>query len=170
VSESQPILLIDVDGVISVFEYERFDPKRGLMTLVDGMPHHLSYAAADALKALTPLFEMVWCTGWEERAEEHLPHLLGLAGGWPHLEFDQFVPTPPGTSTLGHWKLAAIDAYAGPGRPLAWVDDAHDEACAAWAHARRGPTLLVTTDPVIGMTSAHAVALAGWAEGLRARR
>ena len=39
---------------------------------------------------------------------------------------------------------AGIDADAGPDSPLAWIDDPQDDACRAWAAARRGPTLLVT--------------------------
>ncbi len=35
-----------------------------------------------------------------------------------------------------HWKLDAIDAYAG-GRALAWIDDALNDACREWA--RRAP-------------------------------
>jgi hypothetical protein len=167
VSGAPPLLLVDVDGVIALFDYASFSPDRGRMVLVDGMPHHLSLAAAESLRAVAARFEMVWCTGWEERADEHLPHLLGLPRGWPHLEFDR--SQGPGRSTLGHWKLAAIDAYAGPDRALAWIDDAHDEHCARWAVGRPGPTLLVTTDPVVGMTAAHATALWEWAGALGLR-
>jgi hypothetical protein len=95
----------------------------------------------------------VWCTGWEERAEEHLPYHLGLPGGWRHL-------------TLGRgWKLPAIDAAIPAARPLAWVDDDHGEAAAAWAAARAGPTLLVRTDPSVGLTDAHVASLEAWANG-----
>ncbi len=164
--DNRPVLLIDVDGVISLFTFEPLPRGEGQLALVDGIPHHLSRRAAAALRELAPLFEMVWCTGWEERAEEHLPGLLGLPGGWPHLEFDR--AEGPGRSTLGHWKLAAIDAYAGPHRPLAWIDDAHDGACRRWADDRPGPTLLVTTEPGTGLTAAHASELRAWA--LRAAR
>ena len=160
-SEEQPLLLIDVDGVLSLFV--GLDPARGPMAMVDGIPHQFSAEAAAALRDLAPHFECVWCTGWEERAEEHLPHLLGLPGGWPHLEFDDRIPTRPGRTTLGHWKLAAIDGYSGRDRPLAWIDDAHDGACRAWAAARSGPTLLVTTDPDEGLTREHAAELRAWA-------
>lgn len=154
--------MIDVDGVVSLFDWERV---QGPMVLVDGVPHHLSDEAGAALRRLTPQFAMVWCTGWEEKAEEHLPRELGLAGGWPHVVLERAAGA--GTSTQGHWKLDAIDAFAGADRALAWVDDAHDDACAAWAIARPGPTLLVTTDPAIGLTAAHADVLAAWAEALR---
>jgi hypothetical protein len=122
--------------------------------LVDGHPHLLSRAAATTLRELTEDFECVWCTGWEDRADAHLPHLLGLPQGWPHVTFLE-TPGP-------HWKLSGIDAYAGPTRPLAWIDDGHDDACRAWAAARRGPTLLITTDPQVGLTPEHANVLRRW--------
>jgi hypothetical protein len=123
------------------------------------MPHWLSSDAGRHLARLDRSFECVWCTGWEERAEEHLPRLLGLPGGWNHLSFRQ-------RSGAGHWKLEAIDAYAGPDRPLAWIDDAHDDACRVWAASRPAPTLLVGTDPAVGLTAAHVDALEAWAAAL----
>jgi hypothetical protein len=158
-----PILLIDVDGVISLFGAPQTGPAidPGLLpALVEGVPHYLSRRAGAQLRSLSDVFECVWCTGWEERAEEHLPRLLGLPGGWPHLTFDE-VPIPD-----AHWKLAAIDGRCGAQRPLAWVDDAHDERCLAWASARPGPTLLVGTDPAEGLTDAHASRLRAWAAAL----
>jgi hypothetical protein len=152
-----PLLLIDVDGVLSLFGPARAEPGSLLGIQVDGTPHLLSRTAATVLAGLAPDFECVWCTGWEDRADAHLPALLGLPRGWPHLVF----------SEAGlHWKLPAIDAYAGAERPLAWIDDGHDDACRAWAAARRGPTLLVSTHPEVGLTPEHASALRGWAERL----
>src|SRR5207249_4180072 len=110
---------------------------------------------------LSRTIQCVWCTGWEEKADEHLPWLLGLPAGWPHIPLTR--ASGPGSSTAGHWKLAAIDAYAGPQRPLAWIDDALDDECHAWASARTGPTLLVATDPAVGLTAAHAAQVQAWA-------
>src|SRR4051794_23651679 len=155
-----PILLMDVDGVLSLFGFDHVAPPPGFPVLIDGTPHWMSSHAGGLLARLSRTFECVWCTGWEERAEEHLPRLLGLPGGWPHLTFAE-VPVPD-----AHWKLAAIDAHAGPSRPLAWVDDAHDERCTAWAQARRGPTLLIGTDPAEGLTDAHVSRLLNWAANL----
>jgi hypothetical protein len=109
------------------------------------------------LLRLAHTYECVWCTGWEERAEEHLPHHLGLPGGWPHLSFDR--PRPQITI---HWKLHAVDEFAGRDRPVAWIDDDHTAECHAWAAARRGPTLLLTTDPTIGLTDEHVTRLEAW--------
>jgi hypothetical protein len=151
-----PLLLIDVDGVLSLYGTGDGDL---VGVLVDGVPHLLSRDAAGALRDVAPRFECVWCTGWEERADEYLPAALDLPRGWP------FVPLgPPGASP--HWKLTGIDAYAGPQRPLAWIDDNHGPAVEEWASARPGPTLLVSTEPHIGMTAEHAVALRAWAAEL----
>jgi hypothetical protein len=155
----RPTLLVDVDGVLSLFGFDLADPPPGFPVWVDGTPHWLSPEAGARLARLSHTFACVWCTGWEDRAEESLPRLLGLEGGWPHLCFDA---TP---ATTGHWKLAAIDAHAGPHAPLAGIDDAHDDACRAWAAARPGPTLLVGTDPAQGLTDAHVSTLETWAAG-----
>jgi hypothetical protein len=151
----RPVLLVDVDGVVSVFGAVAADPAAVLATQVDGHPHLLSRRAGALLARLTRTFACVWCTGWEERAEEHLPGLLGLPGGWPHL--------PLGTG----WKLEAIDAAFGADHALAWIDDVHGDAERAWATARPGPTRLVTTDPAVGLTEAHAWELETWAAARR---
>jgi hypothetical protein len=62
-----------------------------------------------------------------------------------------------------HWKLVGIDAYVDPRRPVAWIDDAHDDRCLAWAAERAAPTLLVTTDPAVGLTDRHVEELLAWA-------
>jgi hypothetical protein len=157
---TRPLLLIDVDGVLSLYGGGRADPDTLVGTLVDGIPHLLSRSAAATLLALAPTFECVWCTGWEDRADLHLPHLLGLPRGWPHIHF------PEVAEPAAHWKLAGIDAYAGPERPLAWIDDAHDAACRDWARRRTGPTLLVSVEPDLGLTPEHADVLRVWVQAL----
>ena len=81
------------------------------------------------------------------------------------------LPTSPSTATPAranaHWKLAAIDAHAGD-RPLAWIDDALDERCERWAADRAAPTLLVRTDPAVGLTAGHVEDLVAWARTRRA--
>ena len=154
--EPRPLLLVDVDGVLSLFG-PQVDRAQTTPALIEGIPHLLSRRGGVLLARLAATFECVWCTGWEDRADGHLPHLLGLPAGWPHIVF------PDRPQDAAHWKLAAIDAHAGPDRPAAWVDDAHDERCRAWARDRPGPTLLVTTDPATGLTEAQADQLEEWA-------
>jgi hypothetical protein len=158
-----PLLLVDVDGVLSLFGFAAGAAPPGRLTLIDGNLHLLSDRAAAVLRRLTAHFQPVWCTGWEERAEDHLPHLLGLPGGWPHVPLDTAPRVRTGTSVAGHWKLDPIDAYAGTERPLAWIDDVLDDACVAWAADRAGPTLLVHTDSAIGLTEEHEAELVAWA-------
>jgi hypothetical protein len=136
---------------------------QGAFHSIDGMPHFLSVTAAAHLLELAQMFELVWASGWEEKADEHLPHLLGLPAGLPCVRFGDCVG--PGAS---HWKLSAIAQYAGE-RPLAWVDDALTDACERWAAQRAAPTLLVATDPKRGLTAREARQLEGWARQLAAR-
>ncbi len=79
------------------------------------------------------------------------------AGELPVLTFD-------GRARFGtaHWKLEALDDYAGD-RPLAWIDDSLDESCHEWARQRAAPTLLCPTESHIGLTEAHTEALLAWA-------
>ncbi len=158
-----PLLLVDVDGVISLWGWKSTEPPDGAWTLVEGVPHFLSAGAARRVGALADAFELWWCTGWEERANEHLLPLLGS----PPLPFLSFDRVMRGAGSLAHWKLAAIDAAAGPDRPLAWIDDAFNPACHAWAAARPGPTLLVTTSPAEGFTEEQARAVRAWATRVR---
>ncbi len=169
----KPLLLVDIDGVLSLFGFPPHAPPEGSLHFVDGIPHLLSSTAARHLLALVSLFELVWCSGWEEKADEHLPHLLGLPRGLPHLSFACCEGTgdagvsAAGQSIHGHWKLAAIDAYAGE-RALAWIDDCIDGACHAWAQVRAAPTLLVQTSPEQGLTEREATQLRAWAQALGA--
>ncbi len=156
-----PILLLDIDGVISLFGFEPGRPPRGHFIAVDGIPHFLSTEAAEQILALAGDYELVWCSGWEEKADEYLPFALGLPSGLPHLGF-----SGPAGDAGRHWKLAAIDALAGPERPLAWVDDAHDETCHTWAAQRPAPTLLVGTDPAVGLSIEHRRELTRWARAV----
>ncbi len=164
----KPLLMVDIDGVISLFWGRRSGAAEqapaGSFHSIEGIPHFLSSTAAAHLLELETLFDLVWASGWEEKAEEHLPHLLGLPAQLPFLRFAR----SPGTSNA-HWKLDAIDAYAGA-RALAWVDDALTGECERWAAARAAPTLLVRTAPEHGLTAREAHLLTEWALALRAPR
>jgi hypothetical protein len=158
---SRPILFVDVDGVISLFGFDLERQPEGRLHWINGVLHHISPHAGKLLLQLGDQFELVWATGWEETANEYLPHLLGLQSEFPCLSFDTF----PRYGTA-HWKIAAIDDYAGTERPLAWIDDNLDDGCHEWAQQRSGPTLLVQTRPEEGMRDEHADALIDWANGL----
>lgn len=158
----RPILFLDVDGVISLFGFPREAPPPGAFHSIDGILHLIGARAGELLARLADRFELVWATGWEQKANDYLPHLLGLDGELPVLGFD-------GRAVFGsaHWKLGAIDEYAGE-RPAAWIDDSVDDRCRAWAERRTAPTLLLEADPGVGLTEEHVELLLSWAEELAA--
>jgi len=152
-----------VDGVISLFGFEATARPPGSFHSIDGILHCLSAQAGPRLRRLADRFELVWASGWEEKANEYLPHLLGLPGALPVLTFD-------GRAVFGtaHWKLEAIAEYA-EGRPAAWIDDSLDDRCTRWARKRKVPTLLIETDAATGITDADVDRLLRWADALPTR-
>jgi hypothetical protein len=156
-----PVLFVDVDGVISLFGFPSSEMPPGQLHWVDGVAHCISDDCGPRLRRLAERFELVWATGWEERANEYLPFLLGLSvRELPVLTFD-------GRAVFGtaHWKLDAIEEYA-RGRAAAWIDDSLDEECQHWARSRPEPTLLVETDPAVGLSDEHVEQLIRWADSL----
>lgn len=182
-----PILAVDVDGVISLFGFDT-PPLPGSVSwhLIDGTPHCISFAAGERLQRLAGCFDLVWATGWQDRANDQLPQVIGV-GPLPVIEFD----LPPAAklevvteeememdaegagsaaigSLAGHWKLEAIDRFAA-GRAIAWIDDALDQSCFDWAARREAagsPTLLAPTEPELGIEEGHVAALQAWAAGV----
>lgn len=162
-SPNKPVLAVDVDGVISLFGFDGpLDEVPGRFHLIDGIAHCIADGAGPRLLRLADHFELVWATGWEDRANEHLPLLLGLPHELPVLTFG-------GRARFGtaHWKVEALDDYAGR-RPLAWVDDSLDDSCHAWAETRAAPTLLVPTRSEIGLTDAHVETMIQWSSEVTA--
>jgi hypothetical protein len=153
----KPVLALDVDGVISLFGFEAAPEDAPCQFhLIDGMAHCISLETGPRLQRLLPHFEIVWATGWEDRANDSLPPLLGLPT-LPVLRFGR-------AARFGsaHWKLDPIGEYAA-GRALAWVDDSLDANCHEWAERRAEPTLLVLTDSAVGLVDAHVETLIDWA-------
>jgi hypothetical protein len=160
-TRAKPLLFVDIDGVLSLWGFRMDEwPTDGAWHQIDGMSHFLSARAARHLQALCARFDPVWCSGWEEKADEYLPHLLDVPR-FPHLSFER----NPGRGHA-HWKLAAIESYA-ENRSLAWIEDAFNAACFTWAQARPAPTLLVQTDPLTGLDERAAGELERWALALK---
>lgn len=164
----KPLLFIDVDGVISTYGFagNLRDPRQaageqgvkfGSFHMVDGIVHHIGADMDRRISALLGHYESVWATGWGERANDHLVHILGLPGELEVVEFS----VAPSTDGSGHWKLDSLTERA-RGRAAAWIDDGHNEACLAWAQTRSEPTLLISTDPYVGLTDEQVEELIAW--------
>jgi hypothetical protein len=157
---SRPILAVDVDGVISIFGFDDPPgPEIARFELIDGVVHCISLHSGERLRRLAERFELIWATGWEDKANFYLPALLDLPE-LPHLTFD-------GAARFGsaHWKLGPLEEHC-RGRALAWLDDNLDESCYEWARERPEPTLLMPTRSARGLLDTETEALLAWAEGL----
>ena len=153
----RPVLAVDVDGVISLFGFKvPLEQAPCKFQLIDGMAHCISLEVGERLQLLAPHYDLVWATGWEDRANEYLLHLLGLRR-MPVIRFGN-------AAKFGsaHWKLGPIESYA-TGRRLAWVDDSFDDSCHGWARDRSEPTLLIPTEPTAGLQDSDVETLIGWA-------
>jgi hypothetical protein len=152
----KPLLAVHIDGVISLFGFDRdAGQPPGEFHLIDGMLHCIAMDTGPRLNRLASSYELVWASGWEDRANDHLPTILGMSV-LPYLTFD-------GRAQFGtaHWKLEALEEYAGE-RPLAWVDDSLDPSCYEWSEGRAAPTLLVPTESDVGLTEGQVEALEAW--------
>jgi hypothetical protein len=157
----RPLLFVDVDGVVSLFGFDPTAPPAGAPQMVDGIIHWVGAHAGARLARLAERYELVWATGWEEKANEYLVRVLDMPAPLPVLSFENAVF---GTA---HWKLEAIGTYAGD-RPAAWIDDSLDDRCVEWARRRSAPTLLVEPESAVGITDEHVELLLRWAEEVSA--
>ena len=159
-----PILFVDVDGVLSLFGFTPdISELPGPLHWIDGIAHCIPPSVGPRLERLADDFELVWATGWEEKANEHLPHPAEPARSRAcrSCTFD-------GRAVFGsaHWKLDAIDEYAGD-RPAAWIDDNLDENCQAWADVAGAPDAARRDRlPAVGLTDEHVEHLLHWAGSL----
>lgn len=155
----KPLLFLDVDGVISLYGYSTVVGAPGPSVWIDDARHCVREGCGLRLQRLAESFDLVWATGWEHRANEHLVEALGLPfGDLPTLVFGD-------RAVFGSadWKVEAIDAYA-QGRPSVWIDDNIDDTCRRWAAGREEPTLLVQTWSGTGLTDDHVRQLEYWIE------
>ena len=148
----QPLLLLDVDGVLSPFEGTAFEMRRvnpegfERVDLPEDFVEDfiwMSRANAARLRRLAEAFEVVWATGWGHRANA----VIGPFHELDHLDVIEL--TFSGDVT---WKLSSVSAYVGSERPCVWIDDDLGDDAERWAETRRGPTLLIRCEPHIGLT------------------
>ena len=133
----KPLLFLDVDGVLNVFD-ESGTPTQ----MPNGFPVWIPEGTSLRLELLAQKFDIVWATAWMGSAHPAFKEVLDLPDHWPHISWTQL-------------KLTEIIKWAGD-RPWAWVDDdiQFELDYLGWDRDRMIPdnVLLKDIDPNVGLT------------------
>jgi hypothetical protein len=158
---ARAILFLDVDGVLIPYGGDERVPDSASVARsgpeTDDERHLRRIDPTLGARLLALGCDLVWATGWEDRANEVVAPLVGL----PALPVLNWELTDMVSSWL-HWKTATIVAFAA-GRPMVWLDDeltGRDQEWVAMAHPARA--LLHRVDPRTGLTEADLDAVRGW--------
>ncbi|MGX6600906.1 hypothetical protein ACWKSP_02035 [Micromonosporaceae bacterium Da 78-11] len=153
-----PVLLLDLDGVLSPFAAPICPAGYQERVFFEGEePVRFCPAHGAWIQDLAAAGDLWWATGWGEHANELFLPALGV-GPLPVVRFPP-VPFEP------ELKVPAVDAVTGE-RPAAWIDDNHTAAGRRWAALRVAPTLLVSIDPATGWTRADVDQVLDWTKAL----
>ena len=131
--------MVDIDGVVSLFGFAGHAPWTGHPPPDGLLPHDRRHTPLPLARRRRPP------AGSQRRLRPGVGQRLGGEG--------RGVPAAPArpalaacrscassarlVATNAHWKLTAIETYAGS-RALAWIDDAFNDACHAWARGAPG--------------------------------
>lgn len=164
-NDGKPLLLIDVDGPLNPWAASgRQNQRNGYRRYRIGCYIvYLKRAHGQALMGLSDVFDLVWCTTWEDQANTDIGPRIGL----PELPVIRFPEVRDRPDARLHWKTATIVAYAeAHKRPFAWIDDemgVYDGTYFARWCTR--PFLVKKIDPAVGLTDNDFAELRDWAEG-----
>jgi hypothetical protein len=153
----RPLLLLDIDGVIALLGDGSGEPV--FEAIAGEFPVRIAERSPERVRVLRRHFVLVYATSWGGGADEFISPLIGLPVGVPHVPFNRDAESAPGAT----WKLPFVARFVRD-RPAAWVDDELDVDVGVWQAARGAPTLLVHTDPRVGLTDEHVTKLVGFAD------
>lgn len=151
------VILLDVEGVLNPKVIQ--DPN----AMVNTYRLVVSPARAGVVRDLGLLGTIVWATTWDRTALQQLGADLGIdiAGNVPMTKLDPDRPTP---------KLPAIQRWISRMQAtrdlvwdrLVWIDDDLGPDAQQWADEQMHSSLLVRTDPYLGVQRAHTQIIRQW--------
>ncbi|MBO0870391.1 MAG: hypothetical protein J2P15_17695 [Micromonosporaceae bacterium] len=150
----RPLLLLDVDGVLNPYPP---DPPAGFTDhyLFPGEePVRVNPEHGLWLTEASKVVDLAWASSWNNEANQFLAPLL-------HIAALPVITMPQGPFDPSE-KVPRIAAYARD-RPAAWIDDIHTPHAHRWAADRAAPTLLITADPMVGLTRESIDRVIAWA-------
>ena len=116
----KPILFLDIDGVLNVFDnHDTGEPVTTghLKKLIHGWPVQIPLHLKDTIRELREHYEIIWCTAWKGSAHSSWRYVLDLPHEpWPYLDYEQY-------------KIVDVVKFMArnrPGRRWVWVDDYAD--------------------------------------------
>ncbi|MBI4896803.1 MAG: hypothetical protein HY827_00350 [Actinobacteria bacterium] len=190
-AERKPILFLDVDGAVCAYG----KPPGCEMRRIWGLEVPIDPKNHARLTKLHELFEIIWCTDWEENA-----NLVGEVFGLPELRHvprerdlpprptdeDELYEDPddpfakPGDFDDGlglgspsmYRKIPSVRKYRSANdlesMPFAWVDDHINANARRFASELRAATLLIRTRRDVGLTDEILAQLELFAGAVRA--
>ena len=153
------MLFVDIDGVLNPYGGPCPDGfTEHWLFPSDDEPVRIAPQHGEWLHELAQHYDLAWGTSWTAADRALLATVLDVpefvaAASLPAGQFDPAV------------KVPAIGLVAGD-RAVAWIDDLLTPAASAWAAERRQPTLLVSVDPLHGLTRVHVDRLLDWTRDL----
>ena len=104
------------------------------------------------MRELESAANFVWASNWGDESNALVKWFFLESLHYPH------IPLNMATEHSGTWKLPSISDWVrndvAPAEKVVWVDDELDEDAFVWAQ-QRGNTLLLKTDPAVGLTREH---------------
>lgn len=165
----RPLIAVDVDGVLNQLSKTE-EPEPGwrdayvsMYGSVFRIRHNKSHGEKLLALAADTGAELVWCTTWEDQANEHIAPLVGLpklpvvslSPGRAEMKFSEY-------RTPGQIKSRALQAYAATDEGVcgwAWFDDDARAQDIEWSSAAE---LLVEIDSRTGLQDKHFEAAREW--------
>lgn len=165
-TDTRPILLLDVDGVLNAVS-DGFPMTWGkwVQTNAGGFRITWSPDMIAALARLAERVEMRWLTTWWDMTGRlDFLRLPPMAVANTHEEFHAR------RGPLDWWKLTVAQRVYGEGRPVIWIDDdlRFDKPAMAWVRSLPAETFLgVCPDTYTGLTPEGVAGIEAWLGALR---